>query len=249
MKKLYLLLLLLIPYKSFSTTIIIVIDNNVITIGADSKLVLFVTEVKDGKAVFSTKTSSVCKISKINDFICTGAGVNIETILKYSPVFLNPNLPISSQLNALCAYLIPKLTPEIELERRQNRTSYIKHFKKGYQKDYFATFCFCSFENGKAIVYTLEFGCVNNENQKVNIHSRVKKYIGEQDLQLGHTDVIHQLIVSGEGFRNKSIPKAMYDLIEMEIKDAPDFVGKPINVIEITGQGKYNWVYNDNCKF
>ncbi|MDB5141574.1 MAG: hypothetical protein JWQ66_287 [Mucilaginibacter sp.] len=240
----------IIPFSSWSSTVLIVIKDHIITIGADSKVVLFVTEVKDKKPVFSIKYTSMCKISKINNFICTGVGVSLETIEKKSPGFLNPNLALRIQLQGLCDYLIPKLFPQIELERRQNRASYIRHFKKTAKKDYFATFCFCCFENGKAVVYTLDFGCINSENEKVRIHSKITRYIEDNKiLQLGRTDAIHPLIASGQAFINKSIPQVIYGLIENEIKQYPDFVGEPIDVIEITGQNKYNWVYNSNCKF
>jgi hypothetical protein len=142
MKKLILLILIFIPAFSFATTIVIVIHNNVIYIGADGKVTNEAFYTKNGIKIDTEIYSKTCKISKSGIFFCTGDGYDAGDIIKFSNQILNKAIDFESIENTLKHQIIFKFNKMIERIRKSDRGLYIKFFKK----EYFAAIAFCYFK-------------------------------------------------------------------------------------------------------
>lgn len=134
MKKLLLIaIIFLFCINSFSQTCIIVaIEKETITIGADSKIAseanVYAKGAKKGKLV----VSKACKIQNVGNVFCTGAGMGLDRIF----YFFNKQSVFNEQGKTAIALPLDVIKKILENDLEKDRLA----DRKLYQKEYKDTF-------------------------------------------------------------------------------------------------------------
>jgi len=231
---------------SLSTTIIIVIKNNVFTIGVDGMEGVYKPfKNKEGVFVDSLVNGSVCKITKNGGYFCTGAGFCPDLGLSLSRSFLNKSDDFDLIKNDLKDFLSKEFEILIEHKRIKDKLEYEQFLKKPY----FASLYFCCFQNGIATVYEFDIGFDPQNKILINIQVLKDRTGHGTSITAGETDAIKSLNNSGSFWNNNTILDNITELLRIEIKDKPLMVGDPISIIEIRSKNDYTWFYSGKCNF
>ena len=224
---------------SKGTTILTVIRNDTVWIGADSK------------ETTSWSNTIVCKIIRKPSFVFAHAGISglrsdkeeiniIEFALNHSG---GESLQkIMNNFNKNFTDIFTRLIMKIKVYSNYSVGDTISNF--------ITSVIFANYESRQANVYFFDFIPIiaKNDSVEIKIHynSRTGRIGGGFHPALsGERDIIEQII---NKYSTSNIPEAINILINKEIKAVPQIVGLPINIIRIDKDG-IHWIQkNQPCK-
>jgi hypothetical protein len=218
-----------------ATTIVVARTPSEIVIGADSK----VTDTY-GKEL----NSQVCKIQQASNlfFAVEGllkdkaTGFNVPEIVIRS-LQLKPDATAAEKVNILTGFLTAELFVELNRVRRNSE----EEFHTKLEGQTFLRIVVAGFENNRPLVFVRQFrmayiaqgigvivipdDCLDDCNGAV-----VTRFLGE-------TEAIEGLPEDNPSFWNDGLAAGVRRLLETEIAARSEYVGPPIDLLQITAQG------------
>ena len=227
---------------SKGTTIITVIRNDTVWIGADSK------------ETTSWGNTIVCKIIRKPSFVFAHAGISglrsdkeglkniniIEFALNHSTG--NSLQKIMNNFNKNFTYIFTRLIMKTK--------AYSNYSVRDTISNFITSVIFANYESRQANVFCFDYIPIIVKNDsveiKINYNSRTGRIGGGFHSALsGERDIIEPII---NKYSTSNIPEAINLLINKEIKAVPQIVGLPINIIRIDKAG-IHWIQkNQPCK-
>lgn len=222
-----------------ATTIVVARTPTEIVIGADSK----VTDTY-GKEL----NSRICKIQQAGNlfFAVEGllkdkaTGFNVPEIVIRS-LQLKPDATAAEKVNILTGFLTAELFVELNRVRRNSE----EEFHTKLEGQTFLRIVVAGFENNRPLVFVRQFrmayiaqgigvmvipdDCLNDCNGAV-----VTRFLGE-------TEAIEGLPEDNPSFWNDGLAAGVRRLLETEIAARSEYVGPPIDLLQITAQGA-RWI-------
>jgi hypothetical protein len=222
-----------------ATTIVVARTPTEIVIGADSK----VTDTY-GKEL----NSRICKIQHAGNlfFAVEGllkdkaTGFNVPEIVIRS-LQLKPDATAAEKVNILTGFLTAELFVELNRVRRNSE----EEFHTKLEGQTFLRIVVAGFENNRPLVFVRQFrmayiaqgigvmvipdDCLNDCNGAV-----VTRFLGE-------TEAIEGLPEDNPSFWNDGLAAGVRRLLETEIAARSEYVGPPIDLLQITAQGA-RWI-------
>jgi hypothetical protein len=231
------------PQDSFinkGTTIIAVVRNDTVWIGADSK----VTD-EDGNFVGTT-----CKILRYNDIVFAHAGLKTDFVadIDIENIFISSyfrNKTLSGTVKTFGDSLMLAID-------RANRNSKIgMEYEIGDTiKTHIVEAYFAGVENDtlKLFVYLI-VPWVGVLHRNGIVFSPYLREVSAQQSSFipvfgGYANKIRYI---GDIFKSGDVPQLIRAMILIECAKESKFVGEPINIIRITKNG-IEWIENQNCK-
>ena len=231
--------LLLSFYSNAQTCIVILRLKDDILIGTDSK--------RGGVSY------PVCKIRKYRDIFISIAGANSEPVYATALDITKKDKDINTIADDFKK--IEKLKYKLFLDSfyKKDRKNFVKNFNrlKGL------SISFCGFENYIPKIILVEFNATMNKDEHLLIKDTVFKLLSPPtvpitEISLGHNENIEKRLSNDANFfSGKDIVESIETLIRIECKASPDFVGEPINVLQIfQDEEGYKWLKNPTkCDF
>lgn len=233
-------ILLIIPSNlANATTIVVARAANEIVIGADSK----VTDTY-GKEL----DSQVCKIQQVGNlfFAVEGllrdkaTGFNVPEIVSRA-LQLKPDATAAEKVNILTGFLTTELFAELNRVRRDSADEF--HTKLEGQT--FLRIVVAGFENNRPLVFVRQFRTAfvaGGMGVTVIPDDCLADCKGEVVTRfLGETDAIDGLPEDNPGFWKGGLVAGVRRLVETEIDARSEYVGPPIDLLQINAQGA-RWI-------
>ncbi len=222
-----------------ATTIVVARAANEIVIGADSK----VTDTY-GKEL----NSQVCKIQQVgNLFIAVegllrdnATGFNVPEIVVKS-LQLKPDATAAEKVNILTGFLTGELLVELNQVRRNSEHEFLTKL----EGQTFLRIVVAGFENSRPLVFVRQFrmayiaqgigvmvipdDCLDDCKGEV-----VTRFLGE-------TEAIEGLPEDNPGFWKDGLAAGVRRLVETEIEARSEYVGPPIDLLQINARGA-RWI-------
>jgi len=222
-----------------ATTIVVARTANEIVIGADSK----VTDTYGHEL-----DSRVCKIRQVGNLFLAfegllrdkATGFNVPEIAVRA-LQLKPDASAREKVNILTGFL----TSELFVELQRVRTNSPDEFHTKLEGQTFLRIVIAGFEAGRPLVFVRQFrtsfiargigvtvipdDCLSGCEGEV-----VTRFLGE-------TDAIDGLPEDTPGFWKSGLADGVRRLIEMEIAARSEYVGPPIDLLQINAQGA-KWI-------
>ena len=229
-----------------ATTIVVFRDEQAFYIGADS---LRRREIGNEKTRLQ-----ICKISRYGDLYATSAGVanyaggfSVEPYIMIAATSALPSLAMKLEL--LDERIVEPLT---SLARRIRSDDSIAW--KTYQRRGLVEVAFAGIEGGRPTVLQRIYSPVVSPGDQVEI--RVLKCpstdcaSGGQIFLLGETQAALRKLGTQSPYPPSIRPQEVIrDLIGLEIREQPDYVGPPINILRVNSDRTSNWLQGgDVCK-
>ena len=222
-----------------ATTIVVARSANEIVIGADSK----VTDTY-GKEL----NSQVCKIQQVGNLFLAFEGLLRDRATGFSvpeiavrALKLKPDAPDQEKVNILTGFL----TSELFVELQRVRTNSADEFHTKLEGQTFLRVVVAGFERGRPLIFVRQFrtsfiargigvtvipdDCLDGCQGEV-----VTRFLGE-------TDAIEGLPEDTPGFWKSGLVDGVRRLIETEIAARSEYVGPPIDLLQITANGA-KWI-------
>lgn len=243
-QKAYILLLTIIflPVFSFSTCIVIIKTNTEIFVGADSKRIVYAIDQDTGE-VKDTIDNAYCKIHKVGKFYFAISGYADSEMLD-SAIKACKNYKTLTDIIANYAEMMKaSFEHSVEALRTVNNKKYIERF---VGNDISAISFFCFLKNKPQLI-TLYFRTTNSpENETTVTYTKVDNQpvvvLGVHD----HIDKLtNQKIVSI--FKDGNMINVIKTLIKIEIKNHPNWIGEPIDILKLNQSGELWISRKKNC--
>jgi hypothetical protein len=222
-----------------ATTIVVARTANEIVIGADSK----VTDTY-GKEL----SNQVCKIQQVgNLFIASegllrdkATGFNVPNIAGRA-LQLKPDATAAEKVNILTGFLTAELFVELNRVRRDSADEF--HTKLEGQT--FLRIVIAGFEGDRPVVFVRQFRTsfiARGTGVTVIPDDCVDDCQGEVVTRfLGETEAIEGLPEDTPGFWKDGLVNGVRRLVETEIRTRSEYVGPPIDLLQINAQGA-KWI-------
>ncbi len=232
--------LLTVPYsQTRATTIVVARAANEIVIGADSK----VTDTY-GKEL----NSQVCKIQQVGNLFIAFEGLLRDKATGFSvpdiaikALQLKPDASAAEKVNILTGFITAELFVELNRLRRDSANEF--HTKLEGQT--FLRIVIAGFERNRPVVYVRQFrtsfiargigvtvipdDCLDDCKGEI-----VTRFLGE-------TEAIEGLPEDTPGFWKDGLAAGVRRLVETEVEARSEYVGPPIDLLQINAQGA-KWI-------
>lgn len=222
-----------------ATTIVVARTANEIVIGADSK----VTDTY-GKEL----NSQVCKIQQVGNLFIAFEGLLRDKATGFSvpeiasrALLLKPDATAAEKVNILTGFLTTELFVELNRVRRDSANEF--HTKLEGQT--FLRIVIAGFEGNQPVVFVRQFRTAfvaSGIGVTVIPDDCLADCKGEVVTRfLGETDAIEGLPEDNPGFWKDGLVAGVRRLLETEIEARSEYVGPPIDLLQINAQGA-RWI-------
>jgi len=222
-----------------ATTIVVARTANEIVIGADSK----VTDTY-GKEL----SSQVCKIQQVGNLFIAFEGLLRDKATGFSvpeiagrALRLKPDATAAEKVNILTGFLTTELFVELNRVRRDSADEF--HTKLEGQT--FLRIVIAGFEGNQPVVFVRQFRTAfvsSGIGVTVIPDDCLADCKGEVVTRfLGETDAIEGLPEDNPGFWKDGLVAGVRRLLETEIEARSEYVGPPIDLLQINAQGA-RWI-------
>ncbi|MFA6150763.1 MAG: hypothetical protein WC716_05550 [Chitinophagaceae bacterium] len=232
-----LMMIFITSQPCFATCIVIMKQSDGIFIGADSRRNIYDHQMKQ------SIVDDYCKIHYAGNIYIAVAGYSDEQMKNIALSAAQKSSSASEALNKCKIAIEKKLSETTETYRIKNK----KGFEQRFAQSLVGSVSFFSFINGKPELLTIHFSLVSSKSNKCIVKGDIDYspivFLGVSDHILKVPEQNVAKFIS-----DRDWPKMVKTLIELEAKEHPQWVGGPIDMLQLDAKGAH-WVQKKgNCQ-
>jgi hypothetical protein len=232
-----LLILALASNSAQATTIVVARTATEIVIGADSK-------VTDGYG--NDVNRRACKIRQVGNLFIAFEGLEVDrktgfNVPEISTTALNfrPSGPMSEKISILTGFLVSELMVELSHLKTQEPDTYFRKIEGG---QLFLRLIVAGFEKGRPLIFVRSFRALQFNPGQIGVSVIPDDCLDDcKDTVvtrlLGESDAIDGLPEETPDFWRAGLGEGVRRLIETEIAARSEYVGPPIDIVQINQSG------------
>lgn len=232
-----LLLLALASNSARATTIVVARSASEIVIGADSK----VTDTFGNEL-----NRRACKIRQVGNLVIAFEGLEVDrktgfNLQEISTTALNlrPSGSATEKVSMLTGFLVSELLNELSHLKTQEPETYFRKIEGG---QLFLRLIVAGFENGRPLVFVRSFRALQYNPGQIGVTVIPDDCLANCEGAvvtrfLGESDAIEGLPEETPDFWKAGLGDGVRRLIETEIAARSEYVGPPIDIVQISKSG------------